>query len=155
VAILCVLGGIYWKGHHDGAVSVKKDWDLANAVAVKAALDAEQVARKKENAGIELASNIQSHATQSLKGVYDYYAKHPTIVYRPSADGMCHDTYPATSHPVPETPSNTGDHQTTHIDFGHPATQIIEPNLVERCAVTTVQMIACQEYLTGLEKVFQ
>ena len=155
VAILCVLGGIYWKGHHDGSVSVKKEWDLANAVATQAALAAEQDARKKENAGIELASNIQSHATQSLKGVYDYYQKHPNIVYRPAADGLCHDTYPTTSNPVPETPSNPGDHQATNPDTGHPPTQIIEPNLVERCAVTTVQMQACQEYVTGLESVFR
>lgn len=151
-AILLTLFGFYAKGHHDGAERVQEKWDAANAKATVAVLEAERGARAREQAAVELANNAQEGGSNAIKSVYDYYAKHPTIVYR----GVRDNATARAGKPVPEASACPASDSQDTADARHATAgsqsqvQVIEPDLVARCADTTIQALTCREYVERL-----
>lgn len=148
--------GVY-KIHHAGYQSCEKDHAMASLAAYQSAVDAQEAARDKEQRSTQFAADVQAGATTAIQGVYDYYEKHPNVVYRNANS----DRLPGASHPstgggaVSEAAACPSNRQADPADDGHPAagdTQevLIEPNLPARCADTTIQALECRRYVEGL-----
>jgi len=134
-----------------GRDEVQAKWDKEELAEKTAALVAEADARKREHDAQTSANNAQQGAETAVKGVYDYFAKNPHVVYRTKSGGVSY--LPGDCGATDSTPSNartaTGTVEAT-TDNGHaPAigegeVQIIEPDLVARCAVTTTLFLTLQ-----------
>ena len=131
-------------------------WKVSSWRHSAAQVSAVQDTVKKSVSLQDVANKTEVDTTGLLRSVYDYYSKHPHVVYRDRiVDGL----------PVPSgcqtgtTGTPAVDHTDT-TDNGHATTgsteevQVIEPDLLPRCAATTVQALECREYVINLKKEF-
>lgn len=160
-AVALAVAGVYVKGRADGKQVIQAEWNAEKIISQKAASDAEARYRQAEQDAAKLAADIQAGGQNAVASVYAWYKAHPNIVYRdgkpygvptscPSASGG------STSETIPSTPDNSG--ITTDNGYTAPGgsgeVQIIEPDLLPRCADTTVRFLQCREYVLGLEPIF-
>lgn len=159
--ILVAALGLYLRGRSDGADEVQARWDkdTVQIMALTNTLNAKH--RKTEQDAVNLAASIQSGGQNAAKAIYDWYAKHPNVVYRDGKPYRVQSTCPSLPPgAVPEAPTSAGNNQTASANDGYATTgateavQIIEPDLLPRCAVTTTMFLSCREYVMGLNPIY-
>lgn len=149
--VALVLYGVYHEIEQHGENVVTAQWNaqkLKDAEARGKEIADNQAATRAAQAS---ADNAQTGATTAVKGVYDYYTNHPVIVTRTVAGQrvLVDSNGCATSTPAPDA-SPAGGAGQGPADDGHPAAgdtrqvQEIEPNLLPRCAETTVMFLECR-----------
>jgi len=157
VAIGLAVLGFYLFAHHQGATSEKALWDAEKVKEQVVAVQQEAANRSKEQALGNASTTIQNNATDAIKGIYEYYKNHPITVTADS-NGLCH--YEAFGGGMPSPSNSAGDSKTNTANNGHATASDqeevrIEPNLIPRCAETTVQALECRNYVNELEKVLR
>lgn len=132
-------------------------WDAAVAKQEQEALKLQKQAQKKTQDLQKVADDVQEGATTAIRSVYDYYEKHPRIKYVDGANCVPSNSGSETMPNATQTSSRDNASSTNN---GHATTstegqiQIIEPDLVKRCAITTVQALECKQYVESIYKVY-
>jgi len=157
VAIGMAVLGFYLFAHHEGALSEKSLWDAEKVKEQTIAMQQEAANRSKEKTLGNTSTTIQNNATDAIKGIYEYYKSHPITVAADS-NGLCH--YEAFGGGMSPSSSSSSDSKTNTTNNGHTTASNqeevrIEPNLIPRCAETTLQALSCREYVLELEKVLK
>lgn len=149
-----VLAVIVHKVYEAGYVACEKDHAAADLAATKAALKADEANRSKETTINQEAIDAQSGGENAVKALNKWYQDHPVTKYVPVTHGLPGPGTPgAASGQVPGNPASAGDHQAGPSDDGPPATgdqEAIRAGGNQDCAITTVQALACRQYVEGL-----
>lgn len=129
-------------------------WAAAEEKRMEQAIVLQLETQKKTLALQAVADNTQQGAVNAVKSVYEYYSSHPTIKY---LGNDCLQQY-NTNKTLPSITEATNSNNTASANNGHATVgatetiQVIQPNLLERCAETTVQALQCRQYVLDLTK---